>query len=58
MNIIVNSFGNSIDLYRITDTLLSRQHINNYPDIPINILCYKFVKNFSDKLINIFILVI
>ena len=36
----------------MTDTLLGRQKINNYPDIPIHILCNKFVKHFSGKLIN------
>ena len=53
-NKIVNLSGNSRALYRLTDTLLGRQKINNYPDIPINyvILCNKFVKHFSDKLIN------
>ena len=51
-NKIVNLSGNSRSLYRLTDTLLGRQKINNYPDIPINILCNKFVKHFSDKSIN------
>ena len=52
MNKIVYLSGNSRALYRLTDTLLGRQKINNHPDIPINILCNKFVKHFSDKLIN------
>ena len=36
----------------MTYTLLGRQKINNYPDIPIHILCNNFIKHFSDKLIN------
>ena len=59
MNTIVNLSGNSRALYSLTlsnsnsyVTLLGRQKINNYPDIPIIILCNKFVKHFSDKLIN------
>ena len=46
MNKIVHLSGNSRALYRLTDNLLVRQKINNYPDIPINILCNKCVKHF------------
>ena len=35
-----------IELYRLTYTILGRQKITNYPDIPINILYNKFVKMF------------
>ena len=33
MNTIVNLSGNSRSLYCLTDTLLGRQKINNYPNI-------------------------
>ena len=55
-------YCNSKDLYRLTDTLLGRhftivpigrQKINNYPDIPTNILCNKYVKYFYDNTCNI-----
>ena len=47
---MVNLFGNSKALYHLTDILLGKQKSTHYPDI--NILFNKFVKYFSDGLIN------